>query len=344
MGQVHPNRLHLIFQAAGGKGDANCLKKVEACADEYKCCSCNKKTLSPTLRYRLKVEIRVNTLSLIAMMRDELCHKLFSKSAAELGDRQGKEYLFKVSGYQGSGGGRVYNISGLCSDPNIINLHKSAHHDSSFEQSDSDDDLYRVMSNTKKQDYDMHVQLTEEQIKNYALVEIEKILRQRGKSLHDYESMPSSDITYFVALNILLISDKLNYDTIALAEEHDRLVSNMTDEQRGVYSTIMTDVDGNHGGVFFLYGHGGTGKIFLWRTLSTAIRSRGKIVLNVASSAIATTLLPGGRMAHSKFVILLNPEKDSSCNINQGSHLAELIEKTRLVIWDEAPMVNKFFF
>ncbi|KAL6575981.1 hypothetical protein OROHE_000452 [Orobanche hederae] len=132
--------------------------------------------------------------------------------------------------------------------------------------------------------------------------------------------------------------------SVALAEEHDGLVSNLTDEQRGVYNTIMTAVDGNHGGVFFLYGHDGTGKTFLWRTLSAAIRSRGEIVLNVASSAIAAILLPGGRTAHSKFVIPLNPEKDSSCNIKHGSHLAELIEKTRLIIWDEAPMMNKFCF
>ncbi|KAL6564898.1 hypothetical protein OROMI_016348 [Orobanche minor] len=144
-------------------------EKVEACADEYKCCSCNKKTSSPTLRYRLKVEIRDNTSSLIAMMWDELCRNLFSKSAAELAisrisDKnstdlpdeilrsQGKGYIFKVSGYQGSGGGRVYNISALCSDPVVINLHKPAHHDSSSEESDSDDDLHIMMPNTKKAD------------------------------------------------------------------------------------------------------------------------------------------------------------------------------------------------
>ncbi|KAL6547694.1 hypothetical protein OROHE_009399 [Orobanche hederae] len=144
--------------------------------------------------------------------------------------------------------------------------------------------------------------------------------------------------------NNLLINDELNYDTVALAEEHDVLVSNLTDEQCGVYITIMTVVDGNHGGVLFLYGHGGTGKIFLWRTLSAAIRPRGEIFINVASSAIAATLLPRGRMAHSRFVLQLNPEKDSSCNIKQGSHLEELIEKTRLIIWDEAPMIHKFYF
>ncbi|KAL6574843.1 hypothetical protein OROMI_012128 [Orobanche minor] len=114
-----------------------------------------------------------------------------------------------------------------------------------------------IENNYKRNLNNSDVQLTEEQIKNYALVEIEKILRQRGKSLRDYESMPYPDITYFAAPDNLLISDELNYDTVSLAEEHDGLVSNLTDEQRGVYNMIMTAVDGNNGGVFFLYGHGG---------------------------------------------------------------------------------------
>ncbi|KAL6564888.1 hypothetical protein OROMI_016338 [Orobanche minor] len=54
-----------------------------------------------------------------------------------------------------------------------------------------------IENNYKRNLNNPDVQLTEEQIKNYALVEIEKILRQRGKSLRDYESMPYPDITYF---------------------------------------------------------------------------------------------------------------------------------------------------
>ncbi|XP_015955239.1 uncharacterized protein LOC107479633 [Arachis duranensis] len=42
---------------------------------------------------------------------------------------------------------------------------------------------------------------------------------------------------------------------------------------------------------FFVYGHGGTGKIFIWNLMSAEIRSRGDIVLNVASSGIASLLL-----------------------------------------------------
>jgi len=61
----------------------------------------------------------------------------------------------------------------------------------------------------------------------------------------------------------------------------------------------MTAVLSEVGGFFFLYGYGGTGKTFMWKTLSTAIRSKGLIVLNVASSGIASLLLPGGKITHS---------------------------------------------
>ncbi|KAH7545387.1 hypothetical protein FEM48_Zijuj01G0088100 [Ziziphus jujuba var. spinosa] len=52
-------------------------------------------------------------------------------------------------------------------------------------------------------------------------------------------------------------------------------------------------VDGVKPGIFFAYGYVGTGKNFIWKTLLAALRSKGKIVLTVASSGIAFLLLPG---------------------------------------------------
>ncbi|RZC20313.1 hypothetical protein D0Y65_006947 [Glycine soja] len=36
--------------------------------------------------------------------------------------------------------------------------------------------------------------------------------------------------------------------------------------------------------------------------------------------------------------------EDSTCNIHQGTQLAELLNQTSLIIWDEAPMAHKFCF
>lgn len=141
-----------------------------------------------------------------------------------------------------------------------------------------------------------------------------------------------------------LINDELHYDRSELASQHASLLKDLTEEQRCVYDTIIGKALSDSGGIFFVYGYGGTGKTFVWRTLSAAIRSRGDIVLNVASSGIASLLLPGGRTAHSRFAIPITPNEDSTCNIKQGSPLAELLIRCKLIIWDEAPMMHKFCF
>ena len=106
----------------------------------------------------------------------------------------------------------------------------------------------------------------------------------------------------------------------------------------------MEVVNDNEGDMFFLYGYGGTGKTYIWRTLASSLRAKNQIVIMVASSGIASLLLPGGRTAHSKFKIPVPIFEDSTCNILQGSQLAELLNQTNLIIWDEAPMAHKFCF
>ncbi|XP_019238147.1 PREDICTED: uncharacterized protein LOC109218248 [Nicotiana attenuata] len=118
----------------------------------------------------------------------------------------------------------------------------------------------------------------------------------------------------------------------------------LTVEQKSVYDKIISAVNEDKGGLFFLCDHGGTGITFMWKILSSGVRSKGDIVINVASSGIASLLLPGGRTAHSRFAIPLNPTEDSTCNIKQGSPLAKLIVKAKLIIWDEAPMMHKYYF
>ncbi|XP_024990580.1 uncharacterized protein LOC112524867 [Cynara cardunculus var. scolymus] len=106
----------------------------------------------------------------------------------------------------------------------------------------------------------------------------------------------------------------------------------------------MTAVEKKKSGVFFVYGHGGTGKTFLWKTLAASIRSKGEIVLNVTSSGIASLLLTSGTTAHSRFHIPLILNEDSLCHMKPDNDVASLIKKTTLIIWDEAPMVHKHAF
>ncbi|KAL5720524.1 DNA helicase [Ranunculus cassubicifolius] len=74
------------------------------------------------------------------------------------------------------------------------------------------------------------------------------------------------------------------------------------------------------------------------------LRSENKIVLAVASSGIASLLLPGGRTGHSRFKIPLDVDEYTTCCISKGTHLAELISRADLILWGEAPMCNKHVF
>jgi hypothetical protein len=67
-------------------------------------------------------------------------------------------------------------------------------------------------------------------------------------------------------------------------------------------------------------------------------------MLTVASSGIASLLLPGGRTAHSRFKILIDLHNESTFNITQQMKVGELVRKADLIIWDEAPMMHRRAF
>ncbi|XP_077246007.1 uncharacterized protein LOC143885840 [Tasmannia lanceolata] len=102
--------------------------------------------------------------------------------------------------------------------------------------------------------------------------------------------------------------------------------------------------DDLQGGFYFVYGSGGNGKTYLWKKLVNRLRMEGRLVLSVASSSIATLLLPGGRTAQSRFQIPLKLDETSTCSIAQKTDIAKLIKKIDLVIWDEAPMAHRHVF
>ncbi|KAG4986434.1 hypothetical protein GYH30_033934 [Glycine max] len=162
---------------------------------------------------------------------------------------------------------------------------------------------------------------------NLVLLEVEKLLLVNQRSLKDYPSMPyPENANLLTHVDNHLILSELNFNNEELRSEFLNLFSQMT------------------GGMFFLYGYGGMGKTFIWKTLVASLRADNKIVIMVASSGIASLLLLGGKTTHSKLKIFVPIFEDSTCNINQGTQLAKLLNEASLIIWDEAPMAHKFCF
>ncbi|XP_020963983.1 uncharacterized protein LOC110265361 [Arachis ipaensis] len=182
------------------------------------------------------------------------------------------------------------------------------------------------------------------EIKSITLAEIEKLLQPNGRSLKEFPDMSFPDYAGLPEPSDTIFSNELNFDMTELASIAVDLISRLNRDQRVAFDTIANAVHCDAGGFFFVCGYGGTGKTFLWNALSASIRSKGDIVLNVVSSGIAALLLPNGQTAHSRFKVPLSVNQDSICNIRQGTPLARLISSAKLVIWDEAPMLNKFCF
>ncbi|KAL8487716.1 hypothetical protein ACS0TY_024155 [Phlomoides rotata] len=186
--------------------------------------------------------------------------------------------------------------------------------------------------------------LSIEQLKNFALIEIEKLLQMNGNSLSRFSTMLLPEDSLVSETNNRMIYEELSYDCAELQEEFESRCLSLTKEQKEVQQQILEAVSSQSGGVFFLYGYGGTRKTFIWKNLSSALRAQGQIVLNVTSSDIASLLLPRGRTAHSRFAIPININESSTCHIKPETDLSELIVRAKLIIWDEAPMMNKHSF
>ncbi|GBP39662.1 ATP-dependent DNA helicase pif1 [Eumeta japonica] len=67
------------------------------------------------------------------------------------------------------------------------------------------------------------------------------------------------------------------------------------------------------------------------------------IALAVTSSGIASTLLDGGRSAHSalKLPLNLNLTETPTCNIGKNSGMGKVLKTCKIIIWDECTMAHK---
>jgi DNA replication protein DnaC len=91
-----------------------------------------------------------------------------------------------------------------------------------------------------------------------------------------------------------LIDDEMSYDITGLLAQISLLKAKLNHDQRHAFNSIVDSVTGATPAFYFVSGYGGTGKTFLWTCIISHLRSERKIVLAVASSGVASLLLPGG--------------------------------------------------
>jgi hypothetical protein len=175
------------------------------------------------------------------------------------------------------------------------------------------------------------------------LKELDGIFSNNGLSISSFDLPTPAECSDTSAGNRLIL-EELSFNQGSLHEESMSMYASLNDDQKKIYDKVFDRLAHKEKCIFFISGHGGTGKTFLWNAIMARLRSRGEIVLAVASSGVAALLMPGGRTAHSRFRIPIDIHDQSMCGVRRGTILEDLIKKASLIIWDEAPMTNKLCF
>ncbi|XP_066375162.1 uncharacterized protein [Miscanthus floridulus] len=170
------------------------------------------------------------------------------------------------------------------------------------------------------------------------LIDIQKLLESMQKYVKMYP-LPNIDDTYDPSSNIPReIFEEASVET---SVDGMALSKTLNEEQQAAYNEIMSVVDSDHGGLFFVDGPGGTGKTYLYRALLATICSQNKIVMAIATSGVAASIMPGGRTAHSRFKIPVTLDDGAFCSFTKQSGTAKLLRTASLIIWDEVTMMKR---
>ncbi len=182
---------------------------------------------------------------------------------------------------------------------------------------------------------------TDAQLYDFGLHLINKLLQSHGRRLSEWTQMPASIMDWAAYEDNPLLAAQLAYDIPSLQQLVANNLQTFNEEQKTAYNIVFDSAMNERGKLVFVHSAGGGGKTFVCNTIAAAVRAEGKIALTCASSGISAILLVGGRTSHSTFKIPIPSCDDTTCSIWRGTHLAELLCRTSLIIWDEVPMQNR---
>ena len=192
--------------------------------------------------------------------------------------------------------------------------------------------------------------LSEEQLKTMVLLDLEFRLACYEKDL-SYFGLPVpteeelAQVESITHTQPAIIREELDFFVQDLAEMVERQVPTLTDEQTVVFDTILDAVKLQKPLNVFLDARGGCGKTYLLNTVLAAVRSLepgGCVALAMATTGIAANLLSLGRTFHSRMKAPLSPTEESTLSISSQSKLADLVRMSKLLLIDEATMLDRF--
>jgi hypothetical protein len=91
------------------------------------------------------------------------------------------------------------------------------------------------------------LQLSDSQMKVYALVEIEKLMWQVSKSMKDYLQIETPSLDQLGEIGNRLMNEEMSYDMDIQREEHQRIYNNLNVDEKTAFNAIMESVDSRQG-------------------------------------------------------------------------------------------------
>jgi hypothetical protein len=84
-------------------------------------------------------------------------------------------------------------------------------------------------------------------MKAYALLEIEKIMQQVGRSMKDYPQIELPNSDELQEIGNRLMNEEMNYDIDIQWDEHQRIFRTLNNEQKIAFNTVIESVDKKEG-------------------------------------------------------------------------------------------------
>lgn len=122
---------------------------------------------------------------------------------------------------------------------------------------------------------------TDDQVYDYGLYLLDRLLRETGNRLQDFSRMPLPQRDWNINIENRLIAEQLDYDQETERTNAITQVERLNPDQRSAYDKIMESIEQQLGKVFFLHGPGGTGKTFVYNTIAARVRSEGWIITSL---------------------------------------------------------------
>lgn len=114
--------------------------------------------------------------------------------------------------------------------------------------------------------------LSDYNIQQRVLFELEHLLNSVSttRSLAEFGILLPDAATVVLMAN-RLVQEEQDFNMTDLAAEHEQLCASLNCDQRNIYEEVMTSFSTFNQILMFVYGYGGTGKTFLWRTVTPSI-------------------------------------------------------------------------